>query len=184
MKATGLVRRIDNLGRIIIPKEVRKELRIREGNQIEIFTYSEGSIIFKKYSPIRELTDFVNKYGKSLEQIVGNIIIICDKDNIISVNGVTQEKYLQKKVSLDLEKVMENTKSLIFGKGRSKTIPLFVDEVIDGKYTAQIISPIFSGKYVVGAVIIVSTEQNKNFGQLELKSAETAAIFLGNKIDC
>ena len=183
MKATGSVRRIDNLGRIIIPKEVRKELRISEGNQIEIFTYKDGSIILKKYSPIRELSRFVSKYCKSLEQTIGNIILICDKDSIISVNGVSEEKYLQKKVSCELEKVMENTKSFVFGNGNKEIIPLFENEKISDKYSAQIISPILSEKYVVGAVIITSIEKNKKFGLIELKSSETAAALIGSQIE-
>jgi len=114
MKATGLVRRIDNLGRVVVPKEVRRTLRIRKGDPVDIFTDREGSIIIKKYSPIRELINSTNNYCSSLEQTIGSIILICDKDNIISVSGANAKKYLGKKVSADLEKVMEDRQSLVF----------------------------------------------------------------------
>lgn len=182
MKATGLVRRIDNLGRIIIPKEVRKELKIREGDQIEIFTYREGHIILKKYSPLRGVNNIAINYFKSLKQAIGKIILMCDRDYIILVSG-TEEKYLDKKVSIDLGKIMEDKKLLFLGEGGRKVIPLFKDEVINGKYSAQIISPILAEGYVIGTIIIISREQNKNFSEMELKSAEIASLFLGNQIE-
>ena len=120
MKATGIVRRIDELGRIVVPKEIRRTLRLREGDPLEIFTDREGGVILKKYSPIKELANFANEYSDTLQQTIGNIIIICDKDNIISVSGTTKKDYLDKKISIDLEKVMEGRKSLAFGEGMDK----------------------------------------------------------------
>src|ERR1700682_4336465 len=116
MKATGIVRRIDDLGRVVVPKEIRRTIRIREGDPLEIFTDREGGVILKKYSPIRELTSFASEYSDSLQQTIGNIILICDRDNIISVSGVSKKEYLEKKISSDLEKVMEDRKSLPFGE--------------------------------------------------------------------
>jgi AbrB family transcriptional regulator, stage V sporulation protein T len=183
MKATGIVRRIDELGRIVVPKNIRRMLRIREKDPIEIFTDREGGVILKKYSSIKELADFVSLYGESLQHTIGNIIIICDRDNIISANGVNKTEYLDKKVSTDLENVMEDRKSLVFGETMSKTIPLFIDEEFDNKYSAQIISPILSEGDVIGAVIITSIEQGKKFSEMELKLAETAALFLGKQLE-
>jgi AbrB family transcriptional regulator, stage V sporulation protein T len=183
LKATGIVRRIDELGRVVVPKAIRRTLRLREGDPLEIFTDREGGVIFKKYSAIRELTNFASEYSESLQQTIGNIILICDRDNIISVSGITKKEYLEKKISADLEKVMEDRKSLEFGKGMRETIPLFEDEELDGKYSAQIISPIFAEGDVIGAVIIVSREQGQNFSEMELKLAETAASFLCKQIE-
>ena len=183
MKATGIVRRIDDLGRVVVPKEIRRTLRIREGDPLEIFTDREGGVILKKYSPIRELTSFASEYSESLQQTIGNIILICDKDNIISVSGVSKKEYLEKKISSDLEKVMEDRKSLAFGEGVKKTILLFEDEEVNSKYSAQIISPILSEGDVIGAVIIASKEQGKKFSEMELKLAETAASFLGKQME-
>lgn len=183
MKATGIVRRIDELGRIVVPKDIRKMLRLREKDPIEIFTDREGGVILKKYSPIREITKFANDYCNSLEQTIGNIILICDRDKIISVSGITKRKYLDKKVSVDLEKVMEDRKPLLLGEGINKTIILFEDEESSGQYQTQIIAPILAEGDVIGAVIINSEEQDKKFSGMELKLAQTAASFIGKQVE-
>lgn len=182
MKATGIVRRIDELGRIVVPKEIRRSLRLREGDPLEIFTDRAGGVILKKYSPIKELANFANEYSDTLQQTIGNIIIICDKDNIISVSGTNKKEYLEKKISIDLEKVMEGRKSLAFGEGSNKNIPLFENDEVEGKYSAQIISPILAEGDVIGSVIITSIEPGKKFDKMEFKLAETAASFLGKQI--
>jgi len=184
MKATGIVRRIDELGRIVVPKDIRRMLRLREKDPIEIFTDREGGVILKKYSPMKELIKFSNEYCKSLQQAIGNIILICDRDNIISVSGITKKKYLDKKVSTELEKVMEDRKSVALGEGKNKTIILFEDEEVNSKCSAQIISSILSEGDVIGAVIINSEEQDKTFSEMEFKLAQTAALFLGKQIEC
>jgi len=184
MKATGIVRRIDELGRIVVPKDLRRILRLREKDPIEIFTGREGGVVFKKYSPIKELTSFASEYCESLQQTIGNIVLICDRDTIISVRGITNKKYLDKRISADLEKVIEDRKSLALGEGMKKTIALFEDEELDCKYSAQIIAPILADGDVIGAVIITSEEQDRKFGQIELKSAKIAASFVGKQIDC
>ena len=106
MKATGIVRRIDDLGRVVIPKEIRRTLRIREGDPLEIFTDREGGVILKKYSPIGELTDFSKEYAESLQQVVGNIILISDKDAFISASGAPKKDYIDRKISNELEDVI------------------------------------------------------------------------------
>ena len=184
MKATGIVRRIDELGRIVVPKEIRRTLRLREGDPLEIFTDRDGGVILKKYSAIRELTNFASEYSESLHQTIGNIILICDRDNIISVSGTTKKEYLEKKVSADLEKMMEDRKSFVSEGVVKKAIALFEDEEIEGKYLDQIISPILAQGDVIGAVIIITKEQGKKFTQMELKLAETAASFIGKQIEC
>ena len=97
MKATGIVRRIDDLGRVVIPKEIRRTLRIREGDPLEIFTDREGGVILKKYSPIGELTDFSKEYAESLQQAIGHIILIADKDAFVSVSGASKKDYIERK---------------------------------------------------------------------------------------
>ncbi|MFT5871988.1 MAG: AbrB family transcriptional regulator (stage V sporulation protein T) [Clostridium sp.] len=183
MKATGIVRRIDELGRVVVPKELRRMLRLREGDPIEIFTDREGGVILKKYSQIREFSKFASEYSDSLQQIIGNDILISDRDNIISGSGINKKEYLEKKVSADLEKVMEGRKTLLFVEGIMITIPLFDDEEFDGKYSNQVISPIISEGDVIGTVIIASREEGQKFSDLQLKLAETAALFLGKQIE-
>ncbi|GCD09205.1 stage V sporulation protein T [Clostridium tagluense] len=182
MKATGIVRRIDDLGRVVIPKEIRRTLRIREGDPLEIFTDREGGVILKKYSPIGELSEFSREYAESLQQTIGNIIIICDKDNIISVSGVPKKEYVDKKVSNELEKAMEDRKAIVLGEGSEKIIALYDDEM-ENKYSAQVIAPIITEGDAIGAVLIISTEPGIKFGDLELKLAETAASFLGKQME-
>jgi len=184
VKATGIVRRIDELGRVVVPKEIRRTLRLREGDPLEIFTDREGGVILKKYSPIRELTNFASEYSDSLEQTIGNIILVCDRDNIISVSGVIKKEYLEKKISRDLEKVMDDRKSIAFLDGVTKPIALFEEEEPVIKYSNQVISPILAEGDVIGAVIIASKEQGKKFSEMEIKLAETAASFLGKQIEC
>ena len=182
MKATGIVRRIDDLGRVVIPKEIRRTLRIREGDPLEIFTDREGGVILKKYSPIGELSEFSREYAESLQQTIGNIIIVCDKDNIISVSGATKKEYVDKKVSSELEKIMEDRKAIILGEGSGKVIALYDDET-ESKYSAQVMAPIITEGDAIGAVLIVATETGIKFGDLELKLAETAASFLGKQME-
>lgn len=183
MKATGIVRRIDDLGRVVIPKEIRRTLRIREGDPLEIFTDREGGVILKKYSPIGELSDFSKGYAESLQQTIGHIIMICDKDSIISISGTTKKEYLEKKISNELEKVIEERKTISIGEGGNKAIPVYDDEEVDGKYTAQVISPIITEGDAIGAVLIVSREENQKFGPVEIKLAETASSFLGKQME-
>ena len=108
MKATGVVRRIDDLGRIVIPKEIRRTLRIKEGDPLEIFTDKEGEVILKKYSPIGELSEFATGYAETLSKTTGHIACITDKDSVIAVSGGSKKEFLEQSLSPELEKVMEN----------------------------------------------------------------------------
>ena len=175
MKATGIVRRIDDLGRVVIPKEIRRTLRIREGDPLEIFTDREGGVILKKYSPINELTDFSREYAESLQDVIGHIILISDKDAFISVSGTSKEDYEDRKVSSRLDEVMEGRKSVLLGLS-DKIIPLHKDDSMD-EYKYEIIAPIMAQGDAIGSVIILSKDEA--IGELELKLAETAAAFLG-----
>ena len=104
MKATGIVRRIDDLGRVVIPKEIRRTLRIREGDPLEIFTDSDGEIILKKYSPIGELGAFAKEYAESLAQTIGHVTCIVDKDQIIAVSGGLIKDFYEQHISEAMEK--------------------------------------------------------------------------------
>lgn len=183
MKATGIVRRIDDLGRVVIPKEIRRTLRIREGDPLEIFTDREGGVILKKYSPIGELNDFSKEYADSLQQSIGHIVLIADKDAIISVSGAPKKDFLEKKVSNELEKAMESRKTVMLEEGAGNIISLYDDEDVKEKYSAQIISPIIAEGDAIGAVIILAKEPGEKLGELESKLAETASAFLGKQME-
>jgi AbrB family transcriptional regulator (stage V sporulation protein T) len=184
MKATGIVRRIDDLGRVVIPKEIRRTLRIREGDPLEIFTDREGGVILKKYSPIGELSDFAKEYAESLQQSIGHIVCIADKDTIIAVSGAPKKEYLEKRISEDIERVMEERKTVIRkGKGEGKGFAVSSDEEDGTKYSSQVVSPIIAEGDPIGAVIILSKEPDVVMGDLEHKLAETAAGFLGKQME-
>ena len=101
MKATGIVRRIDDLGRIVIPKEIRRTQRIREGDPIEIFTNREGEIMLKKYSPIGDLSDFASDYAESLAQTTGGLACVTDRDVVIAAAGPKKKEYEGKTIIID-----------------------------------------------------------------------------------
>jgi len=181
MKATGIVRRIDDLGRVVVPKEIRRTLRIREGDPLEIFTDREGEIILKKYSPIGELGQFSKQYADSLAQTTGHIIIITDKDQIISVAGQIKKDLITRGISRELEEAINERESIIAGKDDKNFIRITNDD--DGEYTYQVIAPIISEGDAIGSVIILTKDAKTKFGDTEVKLANTAASFLGRQME-
>jgi AbrB family transcriptional regulator (stage V sporulation protein T) len=180
LKATGIVRRIDDLGRVVIPKEIRRTLRIREGDPLEIFTDREGEIILKKYSPIGELGAFAKEYAESLAQTAGHITCIVDKDQIIAVSGGAKKELLEKHISPQLEKQISSRAPLSAVRNESAFVPILDDES-EGLYNHEFISPIISEGDVLGAVIFLSAD--KKMGDVEAKLAQTAAGFLGKQME-
>jgi AbrB family transcriptional regulator (stage V sporulation protein T) len=183
VKATGIVRRIDDLGRVVIPKEIRRTLRIREGDPLEIFTAREGEVILKKYSPIGELGDFATEYAESLHETLGYISCITDKDTIIAVAGGTKKDFLDKAISADLEQIMEMKKTVLINGQEDKPVGITVEGDNGEKYTAQVIAPIVNQGDAIGAVLLLSKDPEARMGEMEVKVAETAAGFLGKQID-
>lgn len=184
MKATGIVRRIDDLGRVVIPKEIRRTLRIREGDPLEIFTDREGEVILKKYSPIGELSEFAKEYVESLHSSMEHVTCIADRDTIIAMAGAPKKEMLEKRVSAALEKIMEDkTAVLLSATGDNKMINITADEEGVPKYTSGVIAPIISQGDPIGAVLLLSKEENVHMGDLERKLAETAASFLGKQME-
>ncbi len=178
MKATGIVRRIDDLGRVVIPKEIRRTMRIREGDPLEIFTESDGTVIFKKYSPIGELGEFATQYAETLSKTSGLPLVISDKDAIIAVSGVSKKELADKKISTDLEKVMSD-KTVFMANTSDKSI-----QVIDGNenYKAGVVAPIIYDGDTIGSVVFLMSEKG-NIGEVETKLAEAAAGFLGKTME-
>ena len=152
MKATGVVRRIDDLGRVVIPKEIRKTLRIKEGDPLEIFTDREGEIILKKYSPIGELSEFATEYADTLAKTTGHIACITDKDTVIAVSGGSKKEYLEQGISTQLEKVMDEKENYNSRENDNTSIPITRNENNDRKDNSQVVYPIISGGDVIGTV--------------------------------
>lgn len=183
MKATGVVRRIDDLGRIVIPKEIRRTLRIKEGDPLEIFTDKEGEIILKKYSPIGELSEFATGYAETLSKTTGHIACITDKDTVIAVSGGSKKDFLEKAVSPELEKVMENKEIYTSKSNNEIALPITQNDIKDRRYNSQVIYPIISDGDVIGSVILLSKEQDTKMGDTELKVVQSAAGFLSSQMD-
>lgn len=176
MKATGIVRRIDDLGRVVIPKEIRRTLRIREGDALEIFTDAQGGVIFKKYSPVGELSTFAAQYADVLSKTSNFPILICDRDHIIAAAGVSRKEYLERRVSADLEDCMQSRRTFI-NTGEADMRPV---EGMDR--TASIVIPIIAQSDVSGAVIMLK-EDKELPGETETKLTQTAAAFLAKQME-
>ncbi|MBS4024404.1 MAG: stage V sporulation protein T [Clostridia bacterium] len=184
MKATGIVRRIDDLGRVVIPKEIRRTLRIREGDPLEIFVDREGEVILKKYSPIGELGDFAKEYAESLSEAVGHIACIADRDTIIAVAGASKKEFLNKPIGPAVEKVMEDRKTVLINQpGENMYCIECGDDKDVCKFTAEVIAPIIATGDSIGAVILASRDPNVKMGEMEQKLAETAAGFLAKQME-
>ena len=183
MKATGIVRRIDELGRVVIPKEIRRTLRIREGDPLEIFTDRDGEVILKKYSPIGELSNFAKEYTESLYRALGHIACICDKDMIISASGASKKELFDKSVSPELENIMKNRRTHIAHRSEGGFAPITADADDNLAFTSQVITPIIVDGDPVGAVILLSKEEGVTMGDTELKVCETAAGFVSKQME-
>ena len=178
MKATGIVRRIDDLGRVVIPKEIRRTLRIREGDSLEIFTDRQGEIILKKYSPIGELNEFSQEYAETLGETLGCGVIVTDLDSIIAVSKLPKKDYKERSISNDLEQMIENRESKSFKD--SKLVALCKDDPME--YTHQIIMPIVSSSGdCIGSITVVSKD-SEMISEVDEKILKIAANFLGKQV--
>ncbi|MDQ2086524.1 stage V sporulation protein T [Herbivorax sp. ANBcel31] len=183
MKATGIVRRIDDLGRVVIPKEIRRTLKIREGDPLEIFTDREGEVILKKYSPIGELSDFASQYAESLHRTSGHVTCISDRDTIIAVSGASKKDFIEKSLSQDVEKVIEDKTTLVVQAPEENSIKILSEEAPDRQYSSQVVTPIISEGDPIGSVMFLSTDPNIQMGDVEAKLAQVAASFLGKQME-
>lgn len=180
MKATGIVRRIDELGRVVIPKEIRRTLRIREGDPLEIFTDRDGEVILKKYSPIGELGDFAKEYAESLYQSLGHVAAICDKDTVIAVAGGSKRELMDKPISEEVERLMKRRERAVLSRAQGTMTPLLGGDAAE--FSAAVVVPILAGGDAIGAVLMLSREA-ESMGEVELKLCETAAHFMGKQME-
>ena len=183
MKATGVVRRIDDLGRIVIPKEIRKTLRVKEGSPLEIFTDREGQIILKKYSPIGELSEFATEYAETLAKTTGHIACITDKDTVIAVSGGPKKEYLEKEISKELEKIMDDKEAYISKENSNPYVPVIQNDSKEKSTNSQVVYPIISDGDSIGTVILISKEANTKMSEVEQKVVQSAANFLATQME-
>lgn len=181
MKATGIVRRIDDLGRVVIPKEIRRTLRIKEGAPLEIFTDREGEIILKKYSPIGELGAFAKEYAESLAQVTGHIVCIADRDQVIAAAGGMKKDYMGKEISKQLELAINERENVISNKDDGNYVKVTNEE--GSESLPQVICPIICEGDAIGAVIVMGKESRTKMGEPEILLAKCAASFLGRQME-
>ncbi len=184
MRATGIVRRIDDLGRVVIPKEIRRTLRIREGDPLEIYTDRDGEVILKKYSPIGEMSSFAKDYTESLFRSLGHIAVIVDRDQVVAASGVSRKELWDKPISQDLETAIASRQTMALNRQQGgRTMAVTNEEDANAAYTAQVISPIIADGEAIGAVLLMSRENGVRMGDTEIKVAETAAGIVGRQME-
>ena len=179
MKATGIVRRVDDLGRIVIPKEIRRTLRIREGDPLEIYTEKDGGVIFRKYSPMGDLQEFAAAMCESIGSATGHIAAVTDRDSIIALHGAPKRELIDKPASAELEKLMEQRRQYLYKAGDT-LIP-----AADGaeKYHLGAASPILSQGDLMGAVLLLLGEEDNPLQEADQRLTKTAAGFLGKQME-
>ena len=179
MKATGIVRRIDDLGRVVVPKEIRRSLRIREGDPLEIFTDREGEIILKKYSPIGELGNLAKLYAESLSQTMGCTVCITDTDQVVASAGSGKKDLQEQFIGQELGEALKERSQILPKNGGVFYIKVTA-EMKD--YYDELICPIICEGDVIGAVVLLSRDEKRRFGEVEQRVAYSAADFLGRQM--
>ena len=181
MKATGITRKIDELGRIVIPKEIRRTLRIREGTPLEIFTEKNGEIILRKYSPMGELVAFAAQYADSLAVTTGMMVCITDLEQVIAAAGGARKDYLGKMISDKLDQLIEDRMQSQAMPEEKKYISILKEPM--GEKYAQTICPIICQGDVIGSVVLLAKDAKTKMGEVEKKLAYCAAGFLGRQME-
>ena len=177
MKATGIVRRIDDLGRVVIPKEIRRTMRIREGDPLEIFTGPNEEVVFKKYSPVGEMGTFATQYADVMSRACGLPVLICDRDHVIAVAGESKKEYLERRLTAQLEQAMEERQVVIAGNGAKLT-------VVEGRERpVGVMAPILAAGDIIGCVCILCAENGASPTDSDQKLAQVAAAFLGKQME-
>lgn len=177
MKATGIVRRIDDLGRVVIPKEIRRTMRIREGDPLEIYTDNDGEVIFKKYSPIGELGEFAAQYAEVLGKGTELGVIICDRDHCVAAAGLSRKEVLERRISASLEEIMDMRSPFVFKTGDRRKAAL---EGVSHEIGVAI--PIIAAGDIAG-VVVLTLKESFMPSDSDLKLATVAAGFLGKQME-
>ena len=179
MKATGIVRRVDDLGRIVIPKEIRRTLKIREGDPLEIYTEKDGGVIFRKYSPMGDLQELAAQMCESIGASTGRIAAVSDRDSIIALHGAPKRELIDKPNSQELDRLMEQRKNYRYNPGDSI---LRATESND-KYHLGVAAPIICQGDLMGCVMLLLAEEGVALQEADQKLAQTAATFLGKQME-
>ena len=179
MKATGIVRRVDDLGRIVIPKEIRRTLKIREGDPLEIYTEKDGGVIFRKYSPMGDLQDFAAQICESIGANTGHVAAVSDRDTIIALSGAPKRELMDKPNSQELDRLMEQRRNYRYTEGDTL---LRATEGSD-KYHLGVAAPILSQGDLMGCVMLLMDENSAPLAEADQRLAQTVAGFLGKQME-
>ncbi len=177
MKATGVVRRIDDLGRIVIPIEIRRTMRIRDGDPLEIFVDKDGEVILKKYSAIVDLGTFAEEMTDSLHEASGQVALISDRDSIVAVSGARRKDFIDKRVSDAVLRSM-NDRQTLFQSDPAQPSEILLEDSEESEFSTQAIAPIIVHGDPYGTVMLASVERDNPVGDTEMKMAQSAAGFL------
>ncbi len=180
MTRAGIVRRIDDLGRIVIPKEIRRTLHIRESDPLEIYTDREGQIILKKYSPIGEMTNFAKQYAESLAQVSGHVALIADRDQFIAAAG-GYKQLINQSVSKQMEEKVNNRETVLASRGDRNFIS--ISDEAGMEYQHQAVAPIICEGDIIGSVVLLENDNRGKMGEVEMKLVLSAAGFLGRQME-
>lgn len=179
MKATGIVRRIDDLGRVVIPKEIRRTMRIRDGDPLEIYTEADGGVVFRKYSPIGELAVLADRYAAVLHEECGRGAVICDRDRVIAAAGLPKKGIVGKGVSPALEQAMDSRRAYYADRDGKPFLPL-----LDSDAVALAAVPIVAAGDISGAVLLIRSQSGGSApSEAEIKLCRAAAGFLSNQLE-
>lgn len=181
MKATGIVRRIDELGRVVIPKEIRRTLRIKEGDPLEIFT-DRDELMLKKYSPIATLEKFGDATAKSLNDLSGLLTVICDTDEVLAVAGEGKRE-VGRHLSREMDKILKDRRSYLADRSAGGEILPVTEDEAGENYYAQLIIPIVSGGDCLGAVVLLSLKDGVKVETFAIKLAQLTAEMLANQFE-
>ncbi|MDD4124128.1 MAG: stage V sporulation T C-terminal domain-containing protein [Eubacteriales bacterium] len=177
MRATGIVRRIDDLGRVVIPKEIRRTMRIREGEPLEIYTDKDGEVIFKKYSPLGEISTFSAKYADALNKAAGIPVAVCDRDTVVAVAGINGREYLEKPISGSISSALEKRQSFTAAEAGTG-----IELTEHGTGRVSYLTPIISDGDVIGGIMLLARE-GCTPDESERKMINTGALFLSKQLE-
>ena len=181
MKATGIVRRIDELGRVVIPKEIRRTLRIKDGDSLEIFIDRE-ELMLKKYSPMQSLEKFAGGSVKSLHELSGFTAVICDSNEVLFADGKLKKEVHGKKITMQCEKLLQDRKTYLANVVDGGDILPLLDGV-ESAITAQFVVPIVANSDCLGAVLLLSNEKDLKIEYNAINLARLTADILASQFD-
>ena len=167
------------MGRVVIPKEIRRTMRIREGDPLEIFTNTDGEVVFKKYSPIGELSPFAAQYADVLSRATGQSVLICDRDHVVACAGVPRKEFAERRVSRALEELMESRRTHVARAGERERL----QPVEGADRFAAVAAPILAAGDITGAVCLLLPETGAIPGESDIKLVQVAAAFLGKQME-